>query len=101
LDKVPERGNVIRITADAGGFNEVIPYVDARFLGAGFISPAVFVVSIQGVSTAEELQSLLMRHEKDVRYYEEQVAAIYDKEMGHCDPTITKLILNYRIRQMG
>jgi hypothetical protein len=100
FDKVTDRGNVIRISADAGGFNEVIPYVEARFLSARFISPAVWVVSVQGVQTAEELESLLARHGKDVRYYEENVAAIYDEEMGRCHPTITKLIQDHRIRQI-
>jgi hypothetical protein len=100
FDKVTDRGNVIRITADAGGFDAVIPYVDARFLSAAFISPAVSVVSIQTVHTATELESLLARHEKDVRYYEENVAAIYDKEMGRCHPAITKLIQDYHIRRI-
>ncbi len=100
FDKVTDRGNVIRITADAGGFNEVIPYVDARFLSAAFISPAVWVVSVQGVRNAEELESLLASHDKDVRYYEEHVAAIYDEEMGRCHPTITKLIQDHRIRRI-
>jgi hypothetical protein len=100
FDKVTDRGNVIRIAADAGGFNEVIPYVHARFLSAAFISPAVSVVSVQGVHTAEELEALLARHTKDLRYYEEHVAEIYDEEMGRCHPTITKLIQDHGIRQI-
>lgn len=100
FDKVTDLGNVIRVAADAGGNNEVIPYVDARFLGAAFISPTVSVVSAQGVHTAEELEALLERHTKDLRYYEEHVAEIYDKEMGRCHPTITKLIQDHHIRQI-
>jgi hypothetical protein len=100
FDKVTDRGNVIRITADAAGFNEVIPAVKARFLSAAFMSPRVSVVSTQGVYTAEETESLLARHDKDVRYYEEHVAAIYDEEMGRCHPTITKLIQDHRIRRI-
>jgi hypothetical protein len=100
FDKLTDRGNVIRIAADAGGFNELIPYVDAKFLSAAFISPAVPVVSIQGVHTAEELDALLERHTKDLRYYEEHVAEIYDEEMGRCHPTITKLIQDHGIRQI-
>jgi hypothetical protein len=100
FDTVTDRGNVIRITASAGGFNEVIPYVKAGFLSAAFSSPAVVFVSAQGVQTAEELESLLARHDQDVRYYEEHVAAIYDEEMGRCHPTITKLIQDHRIRRI-
>lgn len=100
FDKVTSRGNVIRVVADAGGFNEVIPYVDAKFICPQFVSPAVSIVSFQGVRTVDELDDLLTRHIQDLRYYEEHVAEIYDEEMGHCHPTLTKLIQDHSIRQI-
>jgi hypothetical protein len=101
LDKVTARGNVIRITADAGGGNEVIPYVDAKFIGATFVSEPVSVVSAQSVTQADELQSLLEAHEQDLHYYEQQIASIYDYELGQCDLRVTKLIQEHRIRRIA
>jgi hypothetical protein len=100
LDKVTPCGNVIRITADAGGKNEVIPYVDARFISATFVSEPVPVVSAQGVTDADELQSLLEAHKGDLHFYEQQIASIYDHEAGQCDPRITKLIQERQIRRI-
>jgi hypothetical protein len=100
FDKVTERGNVIRITADAGGHNELIPSVNAKFIGATFISPTTAVVSAVRVVSEADLQSLLDLHERDVRYFEENIASIYDREMGQCHPTITKLIQEQNIRRI-
>ncbi len=98
FDKTTERGNVIRITADAAGHNELVPAIGAKFIGATFISPKVSVVDRRGIVTETELQALLAHHEKDVRYFEENIAAIYDRELGPCHPTITTLLQEHHIR---
>ena len=100
LDKVTGNGNVIRVTADAGGTNEVIPYVSARFIGASFLSGPFPVVSVQGVADAGELRSLLERHEADLHYFEQRIASTYDREMGQCHPAITRRIRDHRVRSI-
>ncbi len=100
FDKVTDRGNIVRITADAGGHNELIPYIDAKFISSTFVSPESSVVGVNVVSSEAELSSLLERHESDLHYYEENIAAIYDQELGDSHPTITKLLQTQSIRQI-
>ncbi len=100
FDKVTDRGNVIRIVADAGGADGAIAYVEAKFICPTFISQAVSIVSVQWVYTIEELEELFARHAEDLLYYEQHIAAIYDEEMGRCHPTLTKLIQDHHIRQI-
>ena len=101
FDKVTKYGNVIRITADAGGHDELIPGIDVKFIGATFISPTASVISVNSVVCEADLQSILDQHDIDVRYFEENIAAIYDRELGQCHPTITKLIREHNIRKIG
>jgi hypothetical protein len=100
FDKVTPHGNIIRITAEARGHNVLMPFIDAKFISANFISEEAPIIRGESVATETDLRELLDRHASDVTFFEENLAAIYDQQLGPCHPTITRLLQEQLIRQI-
>lgn len=98
FDKLMETGNIIRLSADAGGHSDLIPYVDAQFVSMAYRSPAVSVVSPEVVSSTDQLLFLLERHQSDLAFFEEQVAKRLDTVVRPMNQRCQRLLTQHDVR---
>jgi hypothetical protein len=98
FDKLTSGGNIIRVSADAGGHADLIPYVDAQFISTTYRSASVPVVNPCPVTSRDQLVSLLSQYEPHLRQFEERVAGHLDAAFPQMDEALQSLLLQEDVR---
>jgi len=101
LDKVTPNGNIIRITADSGGYGDLIPYVDIKMIGymQEFKEHAIVPPNIS-IRSKEDLISLLEKSNEALEWYANEVVPKVDAQWGECPEFYKKVLLEEGIRKI-
>ena len=98
FDRLTSAGNVIRVSADAGGHSDLLPYVDAQFISMTYRSPAVPVVHPQVVTSADQLLTLFEQHQPDLAFFEEHVAGRLESVFHRMDENLQRILTEENVR---
>lgn len=100
LDKITPNGNILRITADSGGFNVLLPGIVIQIIGSEFISKEFSLLpSNTSIETVDQGISLLTHNLAVLDIFEETIISSMDKEMGTLNEIEMMIIKTHGIRK--
>ncbi len=100
MDKVTQNGNIIRITADAGGFGILIPYIEIQIIGHEYQSPKMSIVkSGFQIHTKEQMRNLLDKHLPILNLYEDKIVPVFDSQLNNFEEPEYQIATKYGFRK--